>query len=96
MAKNIESHSIASSRLRERGLCVPQPALTLGWGYPQVRSYGAEFNTSGVGWTGLRSGHVNVPGNNNQKPSGLTAVGVQPPVSSCGATLRLKTFITTD
>ncbi|MBD5240965.1 MAG: hypothetical protein HDS59_02640 [Barnesiella sp.] len=73
VAKNIESHSIASSRLRERGLCVPQPALTLGWGYPQVRSYGAEFNTSGVGWTGLRSGHVNVPGKQNQKPSGLTS-----------------------
>ena len=43
------SHSIASSRLSERGLCVPQPALTLGWGYSQTRSCGADSRGQGFG-----------------------------------------------
>ena len=37
----MESHSIASSRLRERGLCVPQPSVSAGFGYTQTRSCGA-------------------------------------------------------
>ncbi|MDE5836906.1 MAG: hypothetical protein K2H50_07865 [Paramuribaculum sp.] len=27
----------------ERGGFLPQPALTLGWGFPQTRSYGADI-----------------------------------------------------